>query len=325
MYNNSTAVYRPDIQAFLQQAQGADKYFIAQKVLPVHNVDKQTGQYPRIKIGEGSLMRKDVSKRNPTGTYNEVTRKHSWDTFNLEDRGLKERIDDDKAAQMANFFDLEVTTGKLLTRNLSIDLEVNAAATLFDTSVFANSAAKVNYTETLKDTCDFPQDMNYALNQLILQGADVNAIVISNMLWQYIRRTKMLQNYLFGSEPTKKKLIKAKDISEAFSEDNGRAIEVVIASAGMDSSNRAKDTPTLAPIWPNTHIWLGSIAGGDFNAGGVGRTLSWTQAVKSGLFQTETWRDEDRRGDMMRVRAYYNPKVIDETAGYLIVTNYSAS
>lgn len=34
------------------------------------------------------------------------------------------------------------------------------------------------------------------------------------------------------------------------------------------------------------NIWIGSVKGGDLNAGGVGRTLSWTKAVKSGLFET---------------------------------------
>ena len=325
MYNNSTAVYRPDIQAFAQQAQGADKYFIAQKVFPVYNTEKATGQYPRIKIAEGGLMKRDVTKRNASGSYNEITRAHTWDAFKLEDRGLKVRIDDDKAAQMKSFFDLEVTETKLLVRNLNIDLECEAAEALYDVSVFPHDNAKVNYTETLINTCDFAYDMNYALNELILRGADVNSIVISNVLWQYIRRTKKLNDYIFGSEPTKKKLIRAADISEAFSESTGRSIEVIIASAGYDTANRAKVSPNLTPIWPASHIWLGSIVGGEFNAGGVGRTLSWVDAVKSGLFQTETWRNEDLRSDMVRVRSYCNHKIIDETAGHLIVTNYSAN
>lgn len=323
MYNNSTAVYRPDINAFLEQAQGAEKYFKAQEIFPVHNVDKRTGQYPRIKIGEGSLMRKDLTKRNATGTYNEVTRKHSWDSYVLEDRGLKERIDDDKAAEMKDFFDLEVTTAKLVRRMMLIDLEVQAATALFDEAVFTKENAKVNYTEANLATVDFPYDMNAAIEALILRGAEVNSIVISHKLWNFVRRTKMLNDYLFGSEPTKKKLIKAKDISEAFSEDNGREINVKICAAGYDASNRAKDAPSLSPIWPTTHIWIGAIKGGDFNEGGVGRTLSWNQSVKTGLFQTETWRDEERRGDMVRVRSYSNEKIIDETAGQLIKTNFA--
>jgi hypothetical protein len=324
MYNNSTAVYRPDIQAFLMQAQGAEKYFIADKVFPVLNVGKRSGQYPRIKIGEGSLMRKDITKRNATGTYNEVSRKHSWDDYKLVDRGLKERIDDDKAAEMEDFFDLEVTTADLVRRMMMIDREVNAAETLIDTNVFAAENAKVNYTEALIATNDFPYDMNLAIEKLLLRGCEVNAIVMTHKVWNYVRRTKLLQDYIFGSQDTtKRKLIKRSDVGSAFSEENNREIEIIVGSAGYDSSNRAKDTPSLSHIWPTSHIWVGCLKGGDFKAGGVGRTLSWTQSVKSGLFETETWRDEDRRGDMVRVRSYSNEKVIDETAGQLVTTNFA--
>jgi len=324
MYNNSTAVYRPDIQAFLQQAQGAEKYFIADKVFPVLNVKKRSGQYPRIKIGEGSLMRKDLTKRNSTGTYNEVSRKHSWDDFKLEDRGLKERIDDDKASEMEDFFDLEVSTADLVRRMMMIDREANAAATLIDTNIFAAENAKVAYTEANIATCDYPYDINLAIEKLLLRGAEVNAVVMTHKVWNYVRRSKLLQDYIYGSQDTtKRKLIKRADLSNAFSEENNREIEIIVGSAGYDTSNRAKDTPSLTHIWPTSHIWVGHLQGGDFKAGGVGRTLSWTQSVKSGLFETETWRDEDRRGDMVRVRSYSKEKVIDETAGQLVTTNFA--
>lgn len=323
MYNNSTAVYRPDIQAFLMQAGDAEKKFIATDIFPVHNVKKRSGQYPRIKIGEGSLLRKDATQRNATGTYNEVTRKHSWDNFLLKDRGLKERIDDDKAAEMSDFFDLEVTTAKLVKRAMMFDLEVEAAATLMDPAVFAAEAAKVAYTEATLNTIDFAYDMMLAFEKLNQRGVDANTIVISNQLWRLIRRSKLLNDYIFGATNNIKRLIKAKDISEAFSEETGSAITVKIASAAIDSSNVASDTPSIGPIWGNSYIWLGKVAGGDFEAGGMGRTLSWTQAVSTGLFETETWRDEDRRGDMVRVRSYADQKILDETAGQLITTSYA--
>lgn len=320
MYDNSTAIYRPDINAFIEEAQGVEKHFIAQRIFPVLNVDKQSAQYPRIKIGGGSLLRRDSTKRNATGTYNEVSRKHTWDNYTCEDRGLKERIDDDKAAQMKDFFDLEVVTAKLVRRMMMIDFEVSAKDALFDEAVFAKENAKVAYTEALLATADFAYDMNLAIEKLILRGVEVNSIVLSHKLWNYVRRTKMLQDYLFGSEPTKKKLIKAKDVSEAFSEENQREIEVIVASAGMDVSNRAKDVPSLTNIFPASHVWIGSVKGGDFKEGGVGRTLSWTQSVKTGLLETETYRDEERRGDMVRIRSNSIEKIVDDTAGQLIVT-----
>jgi hypothetical protein len=44
----------------------------------------------------------------------------------------------------------------------------------------------------------------------------------------------------------------------------------------------------------------------------------WTE--DSELFTTETYRDEKRRSDMVRVRHNTAEKVIDETAGELIAT-----
>lgn len=323
MYQNTVAVYRPDIQAFLQQAQDVESKFIAQHIFPVQNMPKRAGQYPRIKIGEGSLLRKETTKRNPTGTYNEIVRKHSWDNYKLEDRGLKARIDDDKASEMEDFFDLEVTESKLLKRNMLLDLEVQAAETLMDPTVFPNEDALVDYTEANLDTVDFAYDVLLAFDKISQRGVDVNTLVLSSALWRFIRRTKKLNDYIFGATNTVKRNIKSKDISEVFSEEVGSALTVKIAASAIDNSNRAKDVPNLQPIWGNAHIWLGSVKGGDFNNGGVGRTLSWSQAIKSGLFETETWRDEDRRGDMVRVRSYSQEHIIDESAGQLINTNFA--
>ena len=323
MYNNSTAVYRPDIQAFLMQAEDVEESFIAQDIFPVHNVNKRAGQYPKMTIAGASLMRADESSRNATGTYNEITRGHTWDTYKLTDRGLKVRIDDDKADEMDDFLDLEVTESKLLKRSLLYGHEGRAATALMDTAVFANAAAKVAYTEATLATIDFPFDMMGAIKALKNRGQMPNTIVLSDTLWNQIRRSTLLNNYIFGATNSIKRLIKATDIGAAFSEEAGGAITVKVASASLDTSNRAKTTSTFAPIWGNANIWVGKVKGGDLNGGGAGRCLSWTKAVKSGLFETESWRDEERRGDMIRIRSYSDFKVLDETAGQIIVTSYA--
>lgn len=326
MYQNSVATVRRDINAFLEQAQAAEKYFVGQQILPPLPLKERSAQYPRIKIAEGGLMKRDVTKRNATGTYNEISRKHSWDEYKCEDRGLKERIDDDKAADMKSFFNLEVTTGKLVRRNMMIDFEIEVRDKIFDEAVFANESAKVNYTEALINTCDFPYDVNLAIEQLVLRGVDVNTIVLSQKLWNYIRRTKLLQDYIYGSQDTsKRKLIKRSDIATAFSEENARELNVIVAAAGYDTANKAKAAPSLTQIWTPGHIWVGSVKSGGFEEGGVGRTITWSggKTGGTGLFTTETWRDEERRGDMLRVRSYSIEKIIDETAGQLVVTNFA--
>ena len=323
MYNNSTAVYRPDIQAFLMQAEDVEEAFIAQDLFPLHNTSKRTGQYPKITIAGGGLMRADESTRNATGTYNEITRGHTWDNFKLTDRGLKVRIDDDKADEMDDFLDLEVTESRLLKRSLLYGHESRAATALMDTSIFSYEDKKVAYTEANLATIDFPYDMMLAIKRLKNRGVLPNTIVLSDTLWNLIRRSTMLNNYIFGATNSIKRLIKAKDIGDAFSEEAGGPITVKVASASLDTSNRAKSTSTFTPIWGNAAIWVGKVKGGDLQAGGATRCLSWTKAVKSGLFETESWRDEERRGDMIRIRSYSDFKVLDETAGQIITTSYA--
>ena len=97
---------------------------------------------------------------------------------------------------------------------------------------------------------------------------------------------------------------------------------VMVASATYDSSVKGS-AANLVPIWGNDYLFLGNVQGGDFSAGGVGRTIVWGADCPGGLVVTETYRAENRRGDMVRVRQNTAEKIIDETAGELIATRWA--
>jgi len=320
MYSTE-AVSRPELNEFLEQGQGVDKLFIAQTIFPVLGVKARAGRYPRINLADGNLLRSGGTKRGPKGTYPEVERKHGWDTYNTTDRGLAERIDDDKASEMKSFFDLEVITTKLLGRSAKIDLEVQARETLFDEAVLANEDAVSNYTQANIATIDFPADLLYAIEKCIERGTDVNTVLMSRRLFRLIRQSTKLKQYIYaGDTASAKRMIRLKDLEEAFSDESGVALKFQIASATYDTSDLGATAPNLQPIWPSSHIFVGSVKDGDFSNGGVGRTLSWDAATPNGLWTTETYRDEPRRSDMVRIRSYSDNKIIDENCGQLIVT-----
>jgi hypothetical protein len=323
MYNNSTASIRADINAFVEEAQAAEKHLIGGKIFPRHGVEARSGTYPRMKIGEGGLLRRDVTQRAPGASYNRISRKHSMDAYECEDRGLEEAIDDSKVQEVKTYFDVEVLTAKLVLRNMLLDFEVKVAAKTFDTAVFPNANKKVAYTEALIATCDFPYDLEFALEELRLRGVDPNTIVISQKLFNYVTRTKLLQDYIFGAmDTTKRKNISRKDIESTFSEKSGFELSLLVGSAGYDATNKGDDNDpaVLTRIWGNGHIWIGNVQGGDFSAGGAGRTLTWNADAPE-HFVTETYREENKRGDVVRVRSNSTEKVVDETAGQIIVTS----
>lgn len=325
MYSTE-AVSRPELSAFLEQAQAREKYYIAQKIFPVKTVKARAGRYPRVDLAGGGLMRREQTKRGSTGAYNETTRKHEWDTYDCVDRGLEERIDDTKAAEMDSFFSLEkMATGNVRGKCL-LDFEINASAQLLNPANFPATAAAVAYTEANIETMDVPQDLNAAVEEVTGRGEEVNTIVISSKLWLRIRRSTKLQTYLYGKigGDVNKRLITPKDLASAFAIDmDGMSIEVLIARAKYDTSNKKATASTLVPIWGTDYIWTGCVKGGEFEEGGAGRTLVWSADVPNGMFATETYRDEKRRSDMARVRTNSIEKIINGNAGQLVTTNYA--
>jgi hypothetical protein len=316
-----TAIRRGELNAFIEQASGVDKLFIGQEVLPVLGVNKRAGEYPILRKAKGQLLMRDNTKRNSSGSYNEITRKHEWDSYTCEDRGLEERVDDTKADEMTDFFDLEVTTTKLVGRACKMDFENQVMAKTFNESVFTKVDAAVNYLAANAATVDPAADIINAIAALVSRGQSANTMVMSLSMWNYVRRSKLLQAYIYGSNNDAVKVIKKADVERIFGEESGGTLKLMIGAAVQSTSNRAKDTIVTASIWPNTHIWVGNVQSGDFANGGAGRTLSWEADTPNGLFLTETYRDDKNRGDMVRVRSNSIEKVIDEDAGQLIKTN----
>jgi hypothetical protein len=316
-----TAIRRGELNAFIEQASGVDKLFIGQTLLPVLGVTKRSAEYPVLRKAKGHLLTRDNTKRNSSGTYNQISRKHEWDNYTCEDRGLEESVDDTKAEDMKDFFDLEVTTTKLVGRACKMDFENTVVAKAYDESVFAKVDAGVAYTLANIATVDPAADFINAIAALVSRGQSANTMVMSLAMWNYVRRSKLLQTYIYGSNNDNVKVIRKADVERIFGEESGGVMTMLIGAAVQSTSNRGKDTITTAPIWPNTHVWIGNVQSGDFAAGGVGRTLSWEADTPNGLFLTETYRDDKTRADMVRVRSNSIEKIIDEDAGQLIKTN----
>lgn len=315
MYLNSAATIRHDLNVFAEEASHADDYYIAQKLMPVYESDVKSGTYPKIRMAGGELLKAESTKRGPTGSYNEVGRKIETDTFDCVDRGLEERIDDSIVNDMSRYFDVEVLTTKLLTRAVMLDYEIRVADLIMNSSTFTATNSSVAYSEANLATIDFTKDLFDAKERLTRKGVVPNTVVMSDHIFNRLRRTLKLQTFLYGTigQGTAYRLVNAQDVGNALGIPN-----VIIAAATKDTANKGQ-AATLTPVWGNAYIFIGYVAGGDFSAMGIGRTIVWVND-SPGMFVTESYRDEKRRGDMVRVRNHTAEKIIDATAGELITT-----
>lgn len=325
MYTNAAAAPRSDISAYLEEAVEVEKLFVGQQIFPIYESDEEFGRYPKFQIRDGNLLKRHKTRRNQTGTYNEIDRKFDMKTYVTEEAGLEERIDDVMAKRWAKFFDAEVLTAKLVMRALMIDYEISVATKLHtpigsdEEEGFVSTAASEDYTEANLDVFDFPLDVTDAQARMEALGEVPNAIQMSRALFNRIRRSKKLQLFLFGSLSANagNRAITEQLIGETF------GFQYVFVTKMSYDVAAVGLAPSLGPIYGNDYIWIGNIQGGEFNNGGHGRTIIWGADSPGGLFSTETYRAEHRRSDMVRVRTYNSLKVINQNCGQLIATGFA--
>jgi hypothetical protein len=316
MYQNTAAIIRHDLNAFVEEASAVDKLFLGEKLLPIYSVPTRAGIFPKIKTGTGDLLKKESTLRAPTGTYNETIRKFETDTYECVDRGLEERIDDVTVRDYSRFFDVEVLTSKLIMRQVKMDYESRVLASMIDTTNMAiGTTASPNGALANLGTFDFPKLVLEALSKMRARGEEPNTMVMSQQQFDFIRRTTLLNTFLFGNIATQgvgTKIVNSQDLAKTFGISN-----VYVSNAHYDAGGRMA-SGSLTALWPDQgYILVANIQGGEVNAGGLGRTIVWSKDG-SGLFTTETYRSEPRRGDMVRVRHHTDEKIVNLNAAQLI-------
>jgi len=326
MYNTTDSVPRADISSVLMEAVGQEKLYIGQLIFPVYPSGREVGRYPKFRIGAAELLKAGTgygsTKRNETGTYNEVTRKFEWDSFQTEEFGLEERVDDVVARRMESFFDAEVITGRLLMNSLMLDYELEIAAKTYSSPTFGDTNVVVKWTNALLDTVDVPQDMNAAIERMTLLGEVPTTFVISLRLWNLIRRSKLLQTYVYGYLNVNQG---GSQITEQMFANVFGLQEILIAKKSYDTTLKGITTPVVVPVWSDDFVALIRRAEGDFMNGGVGRTIIWDADAPGGLFTSESYRDEKRRGNMLRVRSNRVTKVVSPNCVQLLDTGASGA
>jgi len=319
MNNSSGAVVRTDLNTYVEEASGVDETLIAEKVFPAYEVGVKDGTYPKFSLAGGSeLLDVDVSIRAPRGSYKRVQRTYTMDTYSTVDRGLEELVDDEEKRDNARFFDQEVAAAKFVLRRMKLALEVRVAAKLFDSGVFNDTDAIVDYLATNLATLDPVGDITGATDRLAGRGVVPNTMVLSHFVFTLMRRSKIMQDYIRGNRPSDSTInISPQMIADAFD-----LQQCLVAKAPKNVAAKGKAS-SLAPIWSTDFIWIGNVQGGDPHNGGAGRTLVWN--AEGGLFVTESYRAETNRSDVVRVRQHTTEKVIDPTVGELINTGYVAA
>ena len=313
----SYTTIRADIaQAVFEGLSNKNNLFIGSEVMPVFSSDVRSGAYLKLNLGDSEALNDDALKIAAGAGYPRTSRRFTSDSFDAIEYGLEEVLPDSNRRDLDRFFDTEVNIAAMLLRQIQVSHEARVASAAFAANGLTAISASAAYTDANITSFDVPGDVAQAKLELAKYGVLANTLIMSMPVFERIRRSAKVQNQFFGIVPS--------DQSRLLSEGEvAAAVGVDRVLVGRAPKNTAKKGQVYSGgfIWSNTYMALANTVGGDFSGGGFGRTIVWA-ADSPVPFVSETYRDEARRADVLRVRQNSAEKVIDGSSIIRITTGF---
>jgi len=313
----SYTTIRADIaQAVFEGLSNKNNLFIGTEVMPVFSSDVRSGAYLKLNLGDSEALNDDALKIAAGAGYPRTSRRFTSDSFDAIEYGLEEVLPDSNRRDLDRFFDTEVNIAAMLLRQIQVSHEARVASAAFAANGLTAISASAAYTEANITSFDVPGDVAAAKLELAKYGVLANTLIMSMPVFERIRRSAKVQNQFFGIVPS--------DQSRLLSEGEvAAAVGVDRVLVGRAPKNTAKKGQVYSGgfIWSDTYMALANTVGGDFSGGGFGRTIVWA-ADSPVPFVSETYRDEARRADVLRVRQNSAEKVIDGSSIIRITTGF---
>ena len=314
----SSTTIRGDIaQAVYEGRSNKANLFIGAQVMPIYVADVRSGEYLKINLGQSEALNDDATKIAAGSAYPRVNRKFVSDTFTATEFGLEEILPDQTQRDLARFLDVEVAIADMLLSQITIGHEARVASATFAAnglSAISAAGATAAYTEANITSFDLPADVAAGKLELAKVGVLPNTLILSATLFERVRRSTKVQNQMFGVVATNStRLLSEQEVAQAVGVD-----QVLVGRAPKNSAAKGK-AYSGSFIWNDTYIALAHVVGGEFAAGGFGRSILWG-ADSPVPFVAETYRDEARRSNVLRVRQHVAEKVIDGSSIIRITT-----
>lgn len=320
-YSNGAAVFRGDLAGYVFETAEWEKGLIGDKVAPIVNVDVAEGQYPKFAKKEAQLLKREVKARAPLGGFPRGTQAYNYETYNCQEWGFENPVDETIAKKMKRFFDAELVATQIARRKLLLDYEIRVAAMTQSATNYDSNNSSTAYTLANTATFDVGLDVDTAKDLLVSRGESANTAIIPYQVWTRIKASTKFQNRCRGLGFSSDAIlnITPEAASEVFELDNVWVPRCAYDSAGENLAFSS----TL--IWSNASIWVGKTVPVSNPAGmlmgGAQYTLNWSAfGPPVGIF---TYRDEPIKADIVRAEQNVAEKVVNGSAGTIIGTQYS--
>lgn len=296
--STSLATQRPDLAASFEEfSLEADRQgFIGHRVLPVIDVAMQAGNFGKIPLEE--LLRDAETRRAPRSGYNRDDYNFEPATYACEEHGFEQPVDDRLKKMYANYFDAEqIATQRAFDRVLR-NAEKRIAALLFNASTFTPQ----NITNEWDDYANAVPltDVETAVRAAwTASGLWPNALVINKKVFRNLRNCAQIIDRVKyqGFVDVRAGNITAEALAAAFD------LDMVLVAGGSQNSAKQGQAASISQIWSDEYAMVCRVATtNDFEEPCVGRKFHWAGDGSDVDGLVESYRDETKRSDIIRVR-----------------------
>lgn len=296
--SSSLATQRPDLAAsidafdLMMDAEG----FVGQRVMPVVDVQSSAGSFGKIPLDQ--LLQNRETRRSPGAGYNRGQFKFTPATYSTEEHGVEEPVDDREAQMYRNYFDAEVISTMRAQRAIVENQEKRVAALVFNASTYTPTSITNEWDDYANAT---PITDVESKVQAIYAASGLwpNAMVINRKVFRNLRNCAQVIDRLKyqGFVDVRAENISAQALAALFDIPN-----VLVAGGTKNAANEGAAT-SISQIWSDEYCWLGRIATTqDVREPCVGRIFHWSADGSEARGLVETYREEQTRSNIVRVR-----------------------
>lgn len=307
-------IFRPELGqlAHAYALSASQRGFIGTQVFPIFDVALQASVYPVIPA-EAFLALFDT-ERASRSAYGRSDFEFDDGEYFCRENGWEEAIDDSERNLYRSFFDAEIVATERAVDIILRKQEKRIADKCTDTAKLPNGAA----TKKWDSFADASPRSDVRAKVKVMRdaiGLEPNCLALSWQTFQDVLLTAELKDYLKYTTPY---LI---DTFEGQKKVLAQYFGVPMIHVGNAVYNTAKKGKSLATadIWPADKACLCVLptSGNNLKEPCLGRTFLWTEDSPENLV-TESYREEQTRSDVIRVRQNTDEAYVFAAAGYVL-------
>lgn len=299
-----TAISRPDLaQLVMEFRETAVTGAIGNQILPYFPVARDAAEYPV--IPKEVMLKIPDTIRAMRASYPRSDWEFENGFYATRENGWEEAIDDRERKLYANLFNAEVVATQRATKIIDLAQEKRVADIVFNASTFSPTTITNEWDDAANAVP--VDDVNAAANVIRGKcGMLPNTLVIAYSTFLNLKNCDQIVDRLKYTFPG----IDINKMSSAQLAAVFNLEKVLIGGAVYDSADKGQAS-TIADLWNNEYAMLTRVASGaDLTEPCIGKTFYWTEENAGEMPIVESYREDSKRGDVVRVRHDTDEKLL---------------